>query len=346
MIRRVLMENFKCFGSQEIQLGGITVLAGLNGAGKSSVMQALLLLRQSGLDVDGNPAALRWQGDLVDVGSFDEVLYDKAEQDTIVLEASFQSPHAIYVQVARTDTGDDPIPNLLGFSGASESSLYRWRMFYLGADRLGPQKTFPFFGQGHQAHTPLGTRGEHVLWYLEKYGSSPAENLDPIEAVLRLHSPSYHYQSQLTGASYTEARGEGFLKLVGDGVRLCGRRTLLKQIGDATKLTALRHAASRPVTQEAQRSRTYSAGVPCSARPVPHVANQRPATSANSTSSALPIPVSSTHVAIPPQRERLRRRLRSPDRSAVDRSRNRLRPAPAGPRTGDPHRTRLTPPGS
>lgn len=172
MIRQVYMENFKCFGTQEIQIGGITVLAGLNGAGKSSVMQALLLLRQSGLDVDGNPAALRWQGDLVDVGSFDEVLYDKAEQDTIVLETSFQSPHAIYVRVARADTGDDPIPNLLGFSGASESSLYRWRMFYLGADRLGPQKTLPFFGQGHQAHTPLGTRGEHVLWYLEKYGNS------------------------------------------------------------------------------------------------------------------------------------------------------------------------------
>lgn len=74
MIRQVSMQNFKCFGTQDMQLGGITVLAGLNGAGKSSVMQALLLLRQSGLDVDENPGALRWQGDLVDVGSFDEVL--------------------------------------------------------------------------------------------------------------------------------------------------------------------------------------------------------------------------------------------------------------------------------
>lgn len=172
MICRIFMENFKCFGSQEIQLGGITVLAGLNGSGKSSVMQALLLLRQSGLDVDEDPGVLRWQGDLVDVGSFDEVLYDKAEQDMIVIEASFQSSHAIYAQVARTDIADDPIPNLMGFSGASESSLYRWRMFYLRADRLGPQKTLPFFGQGHSANTPLGTRGEHVLWYLEKYGNS------------------------------------------------------------------------------------------------------------------------------------------------------------------------------
>ena len=172
MIDQIYMENFKCFGNQEIKLGGITVLTGLNGAGKSSVMQALLLLRQSGLDDGENPGALRWQGDLADVGSFDEVLYDNAEQDTIVLETTYQSSRAIYAQIVRTATDNDSVSNLIGFSGASESSLYRWRMFYLRADRLGPQKTLPFFGQGHLANTPLGTKGEHVLWYLERYGNT------------------------------------------------------------------------------------------------------------------------------------------------------------------------------
>ena len=51
------------------------------------------------------------------------------------------------------------------------------------------------------------------------------------------------YQSPLTGASYMEARGEGFLKLVRDSERLSGRRPLLEQIGDATKLTIY---AARP----------------------------------------------------------------------------------------------------
>ena len=45
------------------------------------------------------------------------------------------------------------------------------------------------------------------------------------------------YKSPLTGASYMEARGEGFLKLVRDSERVSGRRPLLEQIGDATKLT-------------------------------------------------------------------------------------------------------------
>ena len=45
------------------------------------------------------------------------------------------------------------------------------------------------------------------------------------------------YKSPLTGVSYMEARGEGFLKLVRDSERLSGRRPRLEQIGDSTKLT-------------------------------------------------------------------------------------------------------------
>ena len=60
MIERVRMRNFKCFDDASIPLNRLTVLAGLNGAGKSSAIQALLLLRQSGLREDGAPATLRW----------------------------------------------------------------------------------------------------------------------------------------------------------------------------------------------------------------------------------------------------------------------------------------------
>ena len=45
------------------------------------------------------------------------------------------------------------------------------------------------------------------------------------------------YKSALTGTSYMEARGEGFLNLVRDSQRLSGRRPELEQIGEATKLT-------------------------------------------------------------------------------------------------------------
>ena len=41
------------------------------------------------------------------------------------------------------------------------------------ADRLGPRSTLPFAEEGHASATPLGKRGEHVLWYLENFGGAP-----------------------------------------------------------------------------------------------------------------------------------------------------------------------------
>ncbi|MDQ1256487.1 MAG: hypothetical protein QG656_1083 [Candidatus Hydrogenedentes bacterium] len=51
MITELFLRNFKCFESQHLELRNLALLAGLNGMGKSSILQALLLLRQSYQDV-------------------------------------------------------------------------------------------------------------------------------------------------------------------------------------------------------------------------------------------------------------------------------------------------------
>ena len=165
MIQAMAVKNFKCFNNQKLGLGRLTVLAGLNGTGKSSVLQALLVLRQSGLTADGLPARLKWQGGLIDLGSFREVLCDNADDDVIEVAVTFDRERVAIRQELSGTT-----PEQVGFADALRSSLYRWSMFYVGADRLGPQKALPFLEQGHESHTPLGVRGEHVLWFLERYG--------------------------------------------------------------------------------------------------------------------------------------------------------------------------------
>lgn len=169
MITRIQMRNFKCFKESKLALGGLTVLAGLNGTGKSSVIQALLLLRQSGLDEKGVPRVLRWQGKLVDTGSFRDALYEGAERDVIELEAEFDKTKRIKISMTTDDSQTLP-PKTTDFESVEDASLYRRSMYYLCADRLGPQKTLPFFEQGHESNTPLGKNGEHVLWFLDKYG--------------------------------------------------------------------------------------------------------------------------------------------------------------------------------
>ena len=47
MITKLHITNFKSHKDTEISLNQLTVLTGINSSGKSSVIQALLLLRQS-----------------------------------------------------------------------------------------------------------------------------------------------------------------------------------------------------------------------------------------------------------------------------------------------------------
>lgn len=44
---RLRIENFKCYRKEELLFGDLTVLVGTNGAGKSSVIQSLLLLHEA-----------------------------------------------------------------------------------------------------------------------------------------------------------------------------------------------------------------------------------------------------------------------------------------------------------
>lgn len=76
MITNIKIKNFKSLEDIDVKCSNLNVLTGLNGMGKSSVIQALLLLRQSHekgmLQNDG----LSLRGDLVQIGTVKEALYD------------------------------------------------------------------------------------------------------------------------------------------------------------------------------------------------------------------------------------------------------------------------------
>ena len=158
MIDYMRLKNFKCFKEETVRFGGLTVLAGLNGAGKSSIIQALLALRQHWSPGEHSP----WRGPLVNLGSFRDVLHVAAKDDTVRLQASFGPEGRAHYRVnpQRSSGRCDP--------GAQKQM--RGDLFYVSADRHGPQQTLPFVEERHAGATPLGKRGEYVLWYLQKRG--------------------------------------------------------------------------------------------------------------------------------------------------------------------------------
>ena len=69
MVDSLHIENFKCFENQRFELGNLTLLTGLNGTGKSSVVQSLLLLRQSYQHRFLQDGGLLLNGDLIQLGN-------------------------------------------------------------------------------------------------------------------------------------------------------------------------------------------------------------------------------------------------------------------------------------
>jgi len=96
MLEVLKIENFKAFRRLEVSLRPLTLLAGVNGVGKSTVIQSLLLLRQSYASwprLEGEMARvflnvpqlfpLVLNGNLIQLGSFQDVLSRNAEELTI-----------------------------------------------------------------------------------------------------------------------------------------------------------------------------------------------------------------------------------------------------------------------
>jgi AAA ATPase domain/Protein of unknown function (DUF3696) len=88
MLTRVQLENFKGFGKlTSIPLAPLTLIYGQNSAGKSSIIQALLLLKQSMGDdrtqqLFAQPRLVT-QGELTDLGTFVGILHDHRTRNAL-----------------------------------------------------------------------------------------------------------------------------------------------------------------------------------------------------------------------------------------------------------------------
>lgn len=166
MIESLHLRNFKCFRDQRVPLGGLTVLAGLNGAGKSTVIQAILTLHQ--FWKDQQEGTRPWRGPLVNLGSFHDVLHEGSDDDVVRIDVALSDGATDHWEVRPPRSGGE-----IGGSEGNATKAYPGDLFYLSADRLGPRATLPYWEGERAPVTPLGKRGEHVLWYLSRRGSVP-----------------------------------------------------------------------------------------------------------------------------------------------------------------------------
>jgi Uncharacterized conserved protein len=92
MLTEIKLTNFKCFKEETaIPLSKFNLFTGVNGAGKSTALQALLLMRQS---IEHSPytTELILNGSCVLLGSFDDVRNrDVSPREPILFEFEFRN---------------------------------------------------------------------------------------------------------------------------------------------------------------------------------------------------------------------------------------------------------------
>jgi len=99
MIKMLSLTNFKAFGCEtNIELAPITLIFGENSAGKSSILQALTLLKQTHESREtGAPLLPRAEDGIVDLGSFTELLFDHDVERVLKLGLAAQVNEQGYV---------------------------------------------------------------------------------------------------------------------------------------------------------------------------------------------------------------------------------------------------------
>jgi len=171
MIRALRMQNFKCFENQRFDLGPLTLLSGLNGTGKSSVLQSLLLLRQSYQRGLLQSVGLALNGDLVQLGTARDVFYEGATSPPFGFDvdfderlgASWSFEYAPEADVVRSVSG--PVDEAV-----YHASLFGDDFHYLSAERIGPRLSFPKSDYWVREHRQLGVSGQYTSHFLSLFG--------------------------------------------------------------------------------------------------------------------------------------------------------------------------------
>jgi hypothetical protein len=202
VITTLRIQNFKAFRDQTFELAPLTLLAGLNGSGKSSLLQALLVLRQSYDQrvlfptAEGDPGPngrIALNGGLVRIGRFQDVLFEGADEQRICI--SFVESTGVDYTCGFSATESDARTAIIDEMNYDPPRFVDFTLFhhgfrFLAAERIGPRTHYsiPDNEEGFVVSNRMesntlsfhddgvGVLGEWTPNYLARHGDSASPN--------------------------------------------------------------------------------------------------------------------------------------------------------------------------
>lgn len=168
MLNEIIFKNFKCFDNCSIPLRTLNVFAGENGCGKSTVIQSILLLKQS-YERNHNLENIIISGEYVNLGNSSDILNEYTEDSIININVVYNKTENLNVGIPY-----EANKNLLDVTYKSTTDINTINIFnesfeYIAADRISPQNIYSSINYSRN----LGIHGEKVFSYLSLYGREP-----------------------------------------------------------------------------------------------------------------------------------------------------------------------------
>ena len=185
MITELHIQNYKSHKDTQLPLKPLTLLTGVNGSGKSSVIQSLLLLRQSHKRQQ-LAQALIFNDSLCAIGTGKDAVYQSAEEDFVQF-----SLHSNGVAYSWKYISNESKDFLSGFENENKSnpdwnnlSLFSNDFQYLSAGRLPDLKygRDDLLVENERQISQKRGCGELVAQFLEYYGEKIKVNANSLNA--------------------------------------------------------------------------------------------------------------------------------------------------------------------
>ena len=186
MLEFIRIQRFKSLNDASFPLAELNIFSGLNGMGKSSLIQTLLLLRQSQERNTLLDRGLLLKGDYVSLGTGQDILSEHADKETIEFTLVWD--------------GLEPVNFVFNYSGKSDlqplrqhiylpeqdASLFTKNFQYLSADRISPKTAYEASDYYIKDLNSIGNHGEFTAHYIAENGLEAL----PIEALKHPAAPS------------------------------------------------------------------------------------------------------------------------------------------------------------
>lgn len=181
MITKLHLRNFKSHRDTELNMKPLTLISGVNNVGKSSVLQSLLLMRQTykkgrlGIGLDLNKP-------LVSLGVGNDILYKLAKEPIMSIEINTDFTNYSFrydVGQALNDSFIPAVEQRLELKSISTDALFNNDFQYLSASRLAGVSDYPLASYEVNIERQISLangQGELLGNFLHTYRAEPTFN--------------------------------------------------------------------------------------------------------------------------------------------------------------------------